>query len=193
MGDFKLTNGADGPGYKAKVDDHGRLYVVNNHVSHQSHHSSYHKNYYSNEFETTLSGATETICAYLSNETTKDAELYYIHLSSDADIEIFLFGNTPVTSGGDVSTSYNMNLGSGKTEALTCLEGGATPNIVLSTVNKRKAGTYFVAGHTTFIVNQEGGIIITPGKDFSISAIGALNQKVKVTLTYSFHTEGAKL
>ena len=194
MAQFIIENGWDGQPNKAKVDDHGRLYVVNNHVSHMSHHSTYHKNAYAVPFETTLPDATQTpVFLFGNNDSTKDIECFDLIVSANADVEIDFYLNSGYTSGGASVDSTNLNVGAGKVFTPVAYEGGDSGDLVVDTTNEELLGGEFISANTRVANPLEGAIVLSNNYYMSIKATGANPNVVKGYLFFTIHEEGTKL
>lgn len=193
MSHFIIKDGR-GTGGAAKVDDHGRLYTRSNYVSHMSHHATYHKNAYIKSFETTLAGATETPCAFLQNtDSTKDIEIYWLRISSDANVEFNIYSDNDYVSGGNSVKLINTNLGQPTSLDVNTYEGGASANLALLTTHNFLMDGGFVPAYGLFDSDYQGGLVLGNTRSVAIKVTGALNDKIKITMGLSLHTEGTKL
>ena len=183
-----------GTGNIAQVDDHGRLYVNANMVSHEQHHSSYHQNLFDASFETVLAGATETpILFYKNTHTSKDYEFYGAVVSADADVEIRTYSGGVYTSGGAIPSTSNMNVGSGKVATNAIYEGGASADLVVSATNANRKGVYYIGASRPYGIDYCGGLILQTANTFHMTAHGATSDNVSVVLLFARHNSGYKL
>ena len=183
-----------GTGQSAEVDDHGRLSVKANIVSHMSHHATYHKNAFVCTFDTTLQGTSSTPVAFLKNDKSgADFEIYWVKISSDANVEILVSGNDTRTSGGTTCTPTNTNLGSNITSSATIYKGGSAGDLVLASTVAVDLNGFFMGANAPTVFSYEGGLVLPFTKSIAIRAIGASSDKVKVTIGYAIHSEGARL
>ena len=188
--EIKIKDGG-GTSQMASVDDHGRLSVKANHISHQSHHSTFHKNFFFNSFSTTLSGATEEPCLFIKNGGGSDGEFYELIISSNAEYKFRIVVNPEYTSGGTAVTSVNSNLGSGKISSLTMYQGGNV--LALNPALEKTILEIFKGARESYEFNYEGSLIISPGSSYAIYVTGVASQEVKININNSFHSEGTKL
>ncbi|RLF67101.1 MAG: hypothetical protein DRN30_00720 [Thermoplasmata archaeon] len=193
MSDFSIKDGT-GKGHSALVDDHGRLYTRANMISHMSHHATYHKNAYIKSFETTLADGNITSCAFLQNtDSTKDIELYWIRVSADANVQIDAISDNDYNSGGNAVTPLNTNLGNPTSLSVLAYEGGASADLILTTTHDFLIDGRFLGAYSSCNCDYEGGIVLGNTRSFAIKATGAAGNKVKVTIGFALHDEGAKL
>ena len=170
MTDFVIKDPTTGRG--AEVDDHGRLYVKANVVSHMAHHATYHKNAYVTNGSTTLSGTSETAIFHLVNDTTKDLELYDMFISTPSAAVIRMSINDSYTSGGATATTNNLNLSTSVVTGANQYTGGASDDLTLSSSN---ASTIFQSHVPAGFPSQfrvEGALVITPGKSITVWITG---------------------
>lgn len=183
-----------GTGNKALVDDHGRLFVRSNHVSHLSHHSTSHKNAYIEKFETTLAGASETHCALITNDDpSKDIEIYAVRISADANIEATLCVNDVYISGGNEIDPVNFNLSTNIIPTVTSYEGGSAGDLAVDSVNEKEIDSMFILANSPNREDLEGALVIPFSKSLSIKVIGVATNRIKVTITYALHNAGTEL
>lgn len=188
-----ITDGR-GTGSKAEVDDHGRLYVRTNHVSHLSHHSTYHLNVFVTRFEVTLPDSSETVAVVLYNSRNeRDIEVFDMHVSCDAAVKLSFYRDGPYVSGGDTSTPLNLHLGSGVSPEIITYEGGASGDIVVDSTSEQKFGSVFLGSHTPSNIGTDGGLIIPGNKSFSIKATGAAGTVVTGMIIHTSHAAGTVL
>lgn len=186
-----------GQGYSAKVDDHGRLNVAANMIDHKQHHSLYHKNLFFAKFDCILGGTSETNIAFFKNiDPTKDFQIYDLKISSDSNVKIgYKFGDD-YSSGGNVITPLNTNRGSGislPSTVATIYEGGASANLSLTTTNRKEFQKRWLEANDSKNDRHEGSIVITNGEGLTVTATGALNDEISITMTLSYHDAGTVL
>lgn len=183
-----------GTGQSAEVDDHGRLSVKANIVSHMSHHATYHKNGFVCTFDTTLQDTSSTPVAFLKNDKSgSDYEIYWIKISSDSNVEILVSGNDTRSSGGTSCTPTNTNLGSNIVSSATIYKGGSAGDLVLASTVAVDINGFFMGANSPVIYSYEGGIVLPFTKSLAIRAIGASTNKIKVTIGFAIHSEGTRL
>lgn len=183
-----------GSGRSAEVDDHGRLYTKSNIVGHMSHHATYHKNGFIELFETTLPDSNETQCMYVENSNTgKEFEIYWLRISSNSDVEIIVRTDASRTSGGNSKSMTNTYIGNGNVANATAYEGGSSGNLVVDATESSVIDGIFLAANDGHEFEYDGGIVIPFSRTFSISAIGAVSDKVKIMLGVAMHETGTKL
>jgi len=191
--DLMIVNGK-GERFAAEVDSHGRLYTRSNMVSHMSHHATFHKNAFRKNFETVLADGNEACCALIYNtDQTKDIEIYYVRISSDANVEVIVKVNNSYSSGGNEVEMVNTNLSSAKQPTADLYEGGASGDIVVGVANSVELGGAFVGAYAPYITDEEGSIIVTPKKSLSFHVTGTAGNKVKISIGFALHDEGTKL
>jgi len=184
-----------GTGNGAQVDDHGRLFVKSNHVSHMSHHATYHKNAYIKEYNTTLADANETITALLyNNSSATDLEIYWLNITSDSNVTISIYiGGESFVSGGNQLTAVNTNTGTNvQSSAAVLYEGGSSADLVVTGDTNEIDGA-FIGAYDKERIDYEGGIVITYKKSLSIHAEGAASDKIKISIAFAEHAAGTKL
>jgi len=185
---------AHGTGNKMKIDDHGRAYVLANTIPHMSHHCTYHKNAFSKLFQTTLSTSSEEPVFNITNNLPgKEYEIYWVRISSDANLDIHLFGGGVYTSGGNRLEMMNTYLGNGITSGATIYEGGASGSLVVDTTDATEFDGVFLGAYKPHDFNYEGGVVIPFGKSVAITADGTAGDKVKLQFGFAIHDEGQKL
>ena len=191
--DLMIVNGK-GRRFAAEVDDHGRLYTRANVVSHMSHHATFHKNAYRCVFDTTLADGSEACVVHIKNtDQTKDVEIYYVTISADANIELNAKIGVIRTSGGTSVDAVNTNLSTSAEPTLSSYSGGASDDMVVSESDAKNLGGVFVGANQPHMQDQEGSIVVTPGKTFSFHVTGAAGNKVKIAIAFALHSEGTKL
>ena len=186
-----------GTGNKAKVDDHGRLTVAANMISHMQHHATFHKNLYILNFNTILSGSNEKPIAFFkNNDGSKDFEFYHILISSDANIKTkWRFGDE-YTSGGSIVSAVNTNRGSGATLSTSDVDiyaGGSSDNLILDSTNGFMFTKNWLPGYMLNDLNFDGSLIIPSNRTASMLVTGAIGQEVNVTVFVASHNAGTKL
>lgn len=183
-----------GTGNRAEVDDHGRLYTKANVISHMSHHATYHKNGFICTFDTTLQDTSSTPIAFLKNtKSSSDYEIYWVHISSDSNVEILISKNDTRDSGGASCTPSNTNFGSSIASGATMYEGTTSGDLVLSSTVAESVDGFYISANNVHFHNYEGGLVLPFTKTLALRAIGTNGDKVKVTLGFAIHSEGAKL
>lgn len=186
-----------GTGNVAKVDDHGRLWVSANVIDHKQHHALYHQNLYIVTFNTTLQDATETPLAFFKSiDGTKDFEVYDVEVSSNANVKLRWYFEDEYTSGGVAAEPINSNRGSGKTLPATtaiAYAGGSSGDMVLDQTNGVPFHTMWLGAYETHSEGFHGSLIFTNGDSASMTAIGAANNEVSVTVYIAYHEAGTKL
>jgi len=189
-----IIKDGSGKGFSMTVDDHGRAYTRANIVGHMSHHSTYHLNAYLASFETTLVGTSETPCAFLLNaDSTKDIEIYWFWISTNAATEIRVYSDNDYSSGGNEVDFYNANLGNPNALGITSYEGGASATLALTTTHNFKIHTAFLAANDKCVCDFEGGVVLGNTRSIAVKATGTSGDKVSVTMGYALHVEGARL
>lgn len=180
-----------GTGHTALVDDHGRLSVNANMVTHEQHHSTYHKNLFVAAYDVVLPDTSETVIAFYENtHPGRDYEFYHATISANAAVQVQTYAKDSYTSGGNAITPTNMNIGAGKVATAATYEGGASGNIVLDTAGRLPLGDPFIAANSPYTLSWGGGLVLQPTGSVTISALGQAGDKVTVTITFSRHTAG---
>lgn len=188
-----LLRDGKGSGNHAEVDEHGRLYTRSNPISHMSHHATAHKNGFVAVYNTTLTGTSPTPVMHFDNIATgKEAEIYWLKVSSDKAVEVLVYLGGTFTSGGNAVVMSNTYVGNGTTSNTSTKEGG-TGNLVLNLNTASEVDGAFIEANGTVKFEYDGGIVIPSGKQFSILAVGASGDKIKVTLGLSLHDVGVSL
>lgn len=183
-----------GTGNYAEVDDHGRLYVKSNIVSHMSHHTTFHKNAYVKSFETTLADTSETPCALLyNNSSSSDLEIYWVRISANAAVEVDIYTDSSYTSDGTSISSINTNIGTANALSVIQYEGGSSADLVVNTSSEQLADGFFLAANDLIDMSYEGGIVLPFKKGVVIKVTGAATNKVKITMGFAVHSAGYKL
>lgn len=186
-----------GKGYLAKVDDHGRLSVAANLISHMQHHALWHKNLYILNYNVTLPDANETPLALFKNlDGTKDFEIYFADVSSNAAVEVKWRFDDEYTSGGTAITPINTNRGSGatlSTSVVEVYEGGTAGDLVLDSTNGVQFHRTWQGANSSHHMNFEGSMIITSSKSASMTVTGAAGDKVNLTAILAYHDAGTEL
>ena len=189
---MRLEDGK-GSGQKALVDDHGRLYVLSVAHSHEAHHVSFHANFFTVTADTVLQGGVETPCLILVNDSSKDLELYWSTVSSDAIIKASYYLDELYTSGGTAKIPTNMNRASANASGVSTYEGGAAANLVVDTADSILIQNLYLGASVPRDFNFDGGLILPSNKSITIKATGALNDNVSVSFGFSFHEAGTKI
>lgn len=190
---MKIQDG-QGKGYEAQVDDHGRLYVKSNHVSHMSHHATYHKDAFMASGTLTAADGNEAPLFFIKNTTNdSDIEIYNSFISSDSNTLIQMYSNAEYSSGGDTVSPINTNLASSLTKSVSIYQGGASDDLVLTTTNAELMWSSYVGAYSQEDVNWDGMIVLPPGKSLYFTATGAASDVVKITIAYAWHSTGTAL
>ena len=176
------------------IDNHGRARVLSNHVSHMSHHTTTHRNAFSKSFHTTLSTISEEAVLNVKNDFSgKEYEIYWLRCSSNANVHFHIYGGGVYTSGGVSVEFMNSYLGSGKTPSAVAYEGGASGSLIVDISDATNFDGSYVGAYSTHDFDYEGGIVIPFGKSVTITAEGAIGDKVEVQFGFAIHDEGEKL
>lgn len=193
MSDMSIKDGK-GKGFSADVDDHGRLYVKSNIITHLAHHATYHKNVYVSPFKTTLSDTSETpILFFQNNSSDKDLIIHNIIISSNANIETFARIGELRSSGGNLLAMVNTNTGVNIAGEGVAYEGGASADLVLDDTNSQEIDGAFIAANAPLLNDYQGAVVLAPTKTLAVYAQGAASNKVKIVMVYTSHPEGTKL
>jgi len=194
---MSIIEDATGSGNTAKVDDHGRLSVAANMISHMQHHALYHKNLYILNFNTTLPDTSETPVAFFKNtDGTKDFEVYFVDVSTDSIAEVTWKFDNEYTSGGNLVTAINSNRGSGatlSTNSVEIYEGGGSGDMVLDTTINTPFHTSWQGVNSSHHMNFEGSMVIPSSKSASMTVIGTAGDKINVTVVMAYHSAGTVL
>jgi len=191
---MSIIQDGHGNGYSAQVDDHGRLYVNANIVSHAQHHSTYHKTLFSMTGETTLQGTSETpIFLHTNTHINKEYDFFNLCVTPDANLEVNVYVGGEYTSGGEGVTPVNMFVGNGKTVISDIYTGGASGDLVVDGSLAALATSFFVPAYAGRQLDFEGGLILPPQKTIYITATGAANDRVRFCALFSRHDEGTVL
>ena len=186
-----------GTGNRAKVDDHGRLWVSANMVDHKQHHALYHKNLYIVNFDTTLPDGNETVVAFFKNlDSTKDFEIYDVEVSSNGTVELNWYFDDEYTSGGAAVEPINSNRGSGKTLSVTtalAYEGGASGNMVIDSTDRVKFHTHWLDANRAYAEGFDGCLVFANDTSATMTTTGTAGDKVSVTVYMAYHDAGTQL
>lgn len=183
-----------GQGYQAQVDNHGRLYVNANHVSHEQHHTTYHQNLFTLQASVTLSDSNEAPLLHMDNTgAIYDYELFQCIVTSTANVTIKTYEGAEYSSGGVLLTSRNMNVGKGTSSTITAYEGGASDDLALTTTEQKFHNKFYVGGYRPFMHDYRGGCVVPPSTKFHWTAQGSASDVVELAVVYTRHTQGTKL
>lgn len=183
-----------GSGNSAEVDNHGRLYTRANVIGHMSHHATYHKNGYIGVFNTTLADGTISPCAFLQNsDNANDIEIYWLKISSDADMEIDIISDNDYSAGGATSNMFNTNLAHPVALSATIYQGGGSGDLVLTTTHNFAIDGFFLGAHRPHCMDYDGGIVLGLTRSIAVKATGAAGNKVKVMMGFALHSKDTKL
>ena len=191
---MQIHNGADGPMYPWKIDNHHRGHVLSNHVSHEQHHATYHKDLFYIPFTTTLPDTSKTPVAFIKNtESGTDLELFDILVSGTANMRVTGNFRAERSSGGAAVTPVNSNVGTPIILGADAYEGGASGDLTLDTSNVENIGAMNIAGYQPTVWQAKGGIVLPNQKSFHIDATGTGGETVDITLVCAVHPAGTKL
>ena len=183
-----------GRGFRAEVDDHGRLFTRANVIGHMSHHATYHKNAYIGLFETTLADTSQAACAFLQNtDAGKDIEIYWMRVSANADVEVDIISDNDYGSLGAAASVYNTNLATPNALSANLYEGGASGDLVLVTTHNFPLDGYFSAANSPLSMNYDGGLVLGHTRSIAVKVTGAANDKVKVMMGFALHAKDTQL
>lgn len=183
-----------GNGYAAQVDDHGRLYVNANMVSHEQHHATFHANLFYIPFSLTLADTNEApLFFYKNTHSGYDYEVYQIKISSDQNVLIRAKTNATYSSGGTIPTAVNTNRSSQIGITADLYEGGSSDNLVLTTTNEQLFDHEFVGAYRNEHLDFKGGLILPTNSTVHLTAQGSAGGIVRGTMIVARHTEGYKL
>ena len=186
-----------GTGQEAQVDDHGRLYVLSNNVSHVQHHALYHQDLFVVFFTTTLPDTNETPCAFFKNTTGDlDMEVFLIDVGTSAASTIRFYFDAEYTSGGEVVTPLNTNRGSGNNLSIDQAEvyqGGAAGDLALDTTEQKQWDQAYTSGPDKLSFDLDGGLILSPGTSAHMTAQGAADDVVTLSAFVTSHPSGTRL
>jgi len=192
-----IIRSGDNKPYSASVDDHGRLSVAANIITHEQHHATYHKNLYIMKFDTTLQDGTETPIAFFKNvDSTKDFEVYVVETASDSTIKINWHFEDEYTSGGSAVTPINTNRGTGLTlssNSVEVYEGGASGDLVLDSTDRVTFHTSWQTANESHEKDFKGALVLPGNTSGSMTAIGAANDKISVMVIIAYHDAGTVL
>ena len=183
-----------GSGKQCEVDDHGRLYTKANVISHMSHHATYHKNGYVGVFDTVLADTSEAVAMHFqSNAPGTEYEVYWLRVSTTANVEIKIYNGVTYTSGGNSVELMNTYFGNGNTSNTTAHEGGSSGDIAFSSTDATVFDGDLLGAYDHHDFTYEGGIVIPFSKHLTITATGSAGASIKITLGVAAHDEGIKL
>jgi hypothetical protein len=184
-----------GTGHVAQVDDHGRLHVLANMVSHPAHHASYHQDFFYSYHTTVVpGGSVETDCALIEGvSSTVELEIYAVLVSSDQNCLIQVYYDALYTSGGAELFPVNSNRNSNKTLQGAFYEGGASADLVLDTTNKIITTGFAISANQPFSYPVDGTVILGNDKSLLFSATSASEANLRITIGLTPHAAGTKL
>ncbi|MEN8171414.1 MAG: hypothetical protein ABFS03_00890 [Chloroflexota bacterium] len=186
-----------GTGNRAKVDDHGRLWVSANVIDHKQHHALYHKNMYIVTFNTTLPDANPTVLAFFKNlDGSKDFEIYDVEVSSDANVELNWYFGDEYTSGGTAVEPINTNRGSGATLGVNtalAYEGGSAGDLLMTTTDRELFHKMWLGAYDAHSEGFDGSLIFTNNTTASMTATGVTGDEISVTVYLAWHDAGTEL
>jgi len=177
-----------GTGRTAEVDDHGRLAVIANTITHDHHHAIYHENLFNVYGETVLQGATETpIFHYAQNDSTKKTEIYRIFVASNANLEVSFYVKDAYSSGGTALTPTNMTVGSGNRLDGVFYAGGASGDLAVTTARREQLSKVFIPAFFAPEFHLDGSLIIKNGGSVTVTAKGTADDVVTVNMIMAEH------
>lgn len=186
-----------GTGNEVKVDDHGRMWVSANMIDHKQHHALYHKNLYMVTFNTTLQDTSETPISFFKNtDGTKDFEIYSAEVSSNSNVKLNWYFDDEYLSGGAAVTPLNSNRGSGNTIPSTtaiAYEGSSSGNLALTTTDRKLFHRTWLAANSVHIEPFDGALVFANATSASMTATGAANDEISVTVYMAYHDAGTVL
>jgi hypothetical protein len=183
-----------GTGNKARVDDHGRVVVRSNMVSHMSHHASSHKNLFSLPLSTVLADGSETAVAFIKNTSpTEDMEFHIINIAADANVAYKIYVGDSYSAGGTPIIPLNTNIGTGTALVGSFYAGGASANLTVVTTLRDTLCHGYVQAYGDGIIRVDGGIILPPSKTMTVTATGAASDNILVNFYLTTHVAGTML
>lgn len=187
-----------GKGFTAKVDDHNRLYVVSNTVSHVQHHASYHEDLFLLPFETVIQTTdTATNVAFFKNvDASKVFEYYTVIVSSNEDVEVEFYFDGEYTSGGNEITALNSHRGSGieiNGNEMVVYEGGVNGDLVLDKTKALKFNRFFISANTALPIDFSGALMIQNKRSAFMVVKGPAGAVVTFTAMTSYHSPDVRL
>lgn len=184
-----------GGGQSAQVDDHGRLYVLANTVSHPAHHASYHQNFFYSYHTTAVPGTdTETPVALVEGISSSiELEIYSVLITLDQAALVSVYFDALYTSGGETVTPRNSNRTSNNTLDTAFYAGGAGADLVVDTTAQELVTEFDLAARQPFLYPIDGTVILGNDESLLFSVTASVATTARITIGLTSHTSGTKL
>lgn len=187
MGDTILRDSRSGN--PAHVDDHGRVYVLADLVSHWQHHTMHHKDAFMVNSQLTLSQDGRHWALWFHNDGSKNYnfEIYFLSASTNGKAKFTLCTGVTRISGGGGTLLDHVNTMIGHQSTPDAEIYGGNPTI--DTSDEKVMRRAFVGAYIPQAWDVQGGIAIPPGKSFAISVEReeAVTTEVDVSIVYAHH------